>query len=164
MREAKSQTKQWGDTDHRKRVPSGKKLTWSADGDCVLRFLGYREVPDSGTGEIYKYLAFTDGMQVVSCNESYALRQVDFKPDRYYYFHNNGEITTKLGTMNDLEIVELGLAGDTIEGIPSMYAGRLCPEDMGGGNAFKCDNGAIKKLNFEYLNYCFRTMAKDTKK
>jgi len=157
----KTETRQWKDSDRRKRVPSGKKLTWSADGDCVLRFLGYRDVVNPETGEIYKYLAFTDGLQVVSCNQSYALAQVEMTPDNYYYIHNNGEIDTKLGSMNDLEIIELGAAGETIEGIPDMYANRLCP---GGGNSFTCENGLMKELNFKYLNYCHRTVEKPTTK
>lgn len=160
-KETGSSTRQWKDTDHRKRIPSGKKLTWDPDGDCVLRFVGYREVPDPGTGEIYKYLAFTDGQGVVSCHESFAFQQVVMKPDSFYYFHNNGEIPTKMGAMNDLEIVELGTAGETIEGIPSTYAVRLCAE---GENSFKCDDAVMKELNFTRLNYCHRTLEKGKEK
>lgn len=145
----------------RKRIPSGKKLEWGPDSDCLLRFVGYREILLPDTGETVTYLSFWDGKQIVTCHESYAFSQAGkLTEGSFYYLHNNGEIDTKVGTMNDLEINELGIAGTRINGIPEPYASRLTPPEEGQERdpeaVLVVSDDTARRLNYSHLNYCFR--------
>lgn len=147
----------WGAKAVHKRVPSGIKLVLEPDSDCILHFIGYKDItervaaknPKRGPIDEVKYATFFDGRRFVTMPAStYALSEIDFTPEKFYYFHHQGEIDcgNGLNPMKDYEILELGSENEVI----------TCPARVHPSGEIKLCLEAIYEANYTRLNYPLR--------
>lgn len=132
-----------------KRTPSGVKLIMETDSDCVLVFIGKKDISDKMGKEdgSVVYNIFHDGKRFVSMAMSYAFTEVDFKPDTFYYLHNQGEIQRPgLNAMKDFAIFELGAENEKL----------ICTERIHPDKEITLTLAAIEEANYTRLNYPLR--------
>lgn len=142
--------------DKQIHLPSGVKLIFEEDDDCILMFLGAKDISDKiidkNTGETAEpgsvlRLMFHDGKKIVSTAMGYALSDFKFKPRTYYYLHVSGLIDTGQPTkMKDFEIAELGEDGETVP----VDANRV------GESSITLTLPVIGELNYSKFNYGLR--------
>lgn len=135
-------------------VPSGQKLLFSDDDDCILVFLGKKDITEkiADAVEPVYYLSFHDGRRVVSTPVSYGLSTVEFQEDIFYYLHVDSLIDTKKGfsPMKDFNILRLG-SENSVVGVPEARFGK---------KEIKLTLPEIADLNYNRLNYPLRRSSK----
>jgi hypothetical protein len=148
----------WGNKESPKQVklPSGAKLIFREDNDCILLYLGTKDISDkvvdkSGqrqpAGSVI-YLVFYDGKKVVSTPVSYSLGDFEFEPDNFYYIHLVSEFKTReeFNPMKDFEIAPLGKENEIA---------RVDPARMG-VETIKLTLATVAEYNYTKLNYPLR--------
>ena len=134
-----------------KRVPSGVKLILEPDSDCLLKFIGKRDITELVTAkknaDPIVYLIFHDGLRLVSLPTSYAFTQAELTEGHWYYIHHQGEIERPgLNAMKDLLILQLGVDGEMI----------VCPERVADSKELTLNSRDISEINYKRLNYPLR--------
>jgi len=141
----------WGGEVIQNRVPSGVKVILDPDCDCVLVFLGARDISaqcgkDEGEAIVY---SFHDGRQIISMAAGYALKSNTFERNIFYYLHNAGMIAMSkpgLNPMRDIAIIRLG----------EEFAKVTCPDRVHPDKILTLSLPEIAKANYERLNYPLR--------
>lgn len=143
----------WGGEVIQERMPSGAKLKLESDSDCILRFIGQKDISDKmgrDSGDVI-YLVMHDGAKVVSMPTSYALSEMNGKwvKDDWYYLHNQAEIEVNpdFNPMKDIVVRHLGPTGKTIK----------CPKRVSDSGTLTLDAAIIAEINYTRLNYPLRT-------
>lgn len=138
----------WGGNVKAARFQSGIKLKLDNDQDCILRFLGTKDISQfTGSPDPQYYLVFFDGKTVVSMSQGYALAEANFEPGNFYYLHNAGEVELPgRNPMKDYEIIDIGQGGNPVE----------CPERIHESGKFTPSDKNIAECNYERLNYPLR--------
>ena len=133
-------------------VPSGAKLAFEEDSDCVLKFIGLKDISDKmgrDAGEVI-YNTFFDGKRLVSAPSSYAMSQSTFIPGQWYYLHCVAMIPSaknpSFNPMKDFEIYQLGSDGESVQ----------CPDRVSDDNTLLLQDDLIAELNYNRLNYPLR--------
>lgn len=142
----------WGGTVKQTMVPSGAKLAFEEDSDCVLKFIGVKDISDKmgrDPGEVI-YNTFFDGKRLVSAPSSYAMSQSTFIIGLWYYLHCVALIPSSknpsFNPMKDFEIHELGCDGESVQ----------CPDRISDDNTLILRDAVIAELNYTRLNYPLR--------
>jgi hypothetical protein len=141
----------WGGNTRAIHVPSGKKLILGEDEDCILVFIGQKDISekcDKEPGEVV-YNIFTDGKRMVSMPCSYAFTEFRMEPERFYYIHVAALIPNRNDSFNDMkdfEVVELGVEGDVVKADPNRT----------GAEEITLTLPVIAELNYNKMNYPFR--------
>jgi hypothetical protein len=138
----------WGGNVKTARVQSGAKLKLAQDCDCILRFLGAKDISQyTGSDESIYYLMFSDGKTVVSMPQGFAFSEISWTAGKYYYIHNAAEIELPgKNAMKDYEVIELGIQGDIVD----------CPKRISETGKLSLSDDAIKDINYTRLNYPLR--------
>lgn len=142
----------WGGDVQHIKLPSGSRLVMEDDDDCVLVFLGEKDITEKvegATGRVV-YNIFHDGRRLVNLPTSYAFQEMKqkFEENIFYYIHLDSEIETRRGLnpMKDFNVVRLGSEGETVR----------CPEKRTGVPQMTLDLETIADLNYNRLNYPLR--------
>lgn len=144
------QLSKWGGQAKAVHLPSGAKLIMEEDCDCILLFLGSKDISDKlgePEGSVI-YQTFHDGRRFVSMPNSYALTETKFIPYKFYYIHHAGNVQTKpeFNPMKDFEIAELGAEGETVP----------CDLSRTGSDTIILSLPVIAELNYTKMNYPLR--------
>ena len=141
----------WGGNTKQVHVPSGVKLIMQEDSDCILIFIGSKDISeklDKAPGEVV-YQTFHDGKRLVSMPNSYVIGDTQFEPFKFYYLHCSGLIpnaTPGFNPMKDFEIIELGSEGEEV----------ACDESRTGLPSITLNMETIADLNYTKMNYPLR--------
>jgi hypothetical protein len=148
---SQSSASKWGGQTKQVHVPSGVKLIMDEDSDCILCYIGSKDISDKlgkEAGEVV-YQTFHDGRRLVSMPNSYALTETQFEPFKFYYLHVTGLVqnaTSGFNPMKDFEIVELGSENEEI----------ASDENRTGTPSITLTLDSIADLNYNRLNYPLR--------
>jgi hypothetical protein len=148
----KSAARGWGAEVVSQRVPSGIKLRMEPDDDCILRFVGEKDISEKMGQEdgSVVYLTFFDGERLVTLPSSYALvENGKYVPGRWYYIHHEGEVDLGEGRnpMKDFLVLNLGVTGESCQ----------CPPRISDDCVLKLEDAVVVAINYNRLNYPLRS-------
>lgn len=144
-------SKGWGGETKQTVTPSGVKLILDEDEECILRFVGEKDISDvmgKEPGSVI-YNTFWDGKRLVSIPCGYATKKAMFTEGTWYYIWVAALIPNRnpsFNSMKDFEIRQLGLEGEKVQ----------CPEKICDDRVLNLNEDVIAVINYTRLNYPLR--------
>jgi hypothetical protein len=142
----------WGKPDASKQVhlPSGTKLVFGEDENAILLYVGMKDISrklKEEDGSVVYYIMH-DGKRLVSMPNSYALSEMTFQENQFYYIHVAGMVKMRsdMNDMKDFEIIQLGGENETVP----------CDADLVGAPEITLTLPRIAELNYNRMNYPLR--------